>query len=501
MISRGILICSRTVVPRRICPISMTQFIRYQSQKKPPSNFRDIADIKDQKLRDIIEGTNLGQEALKKEQEEKSAKEKDSREDEIRKKNRDIEVKQHRLEKRMAEDEKDESTIELKEIHKAFSEESKAKSEENLSKEDESANLRLGSSDSSRVVQQINEAIQKEIGNLPSQMEKTRSKMSKKLEEYLDSIQGTILTATRALNDVTGYSAIEKLKKSIEKLEAELRECKEQVKECKIAYTDAIQRRSDSQREVNELLTRKHNWSTKDLERFTELYRNDHANERLESEAEQNLEDAEQKVDAVQLKLTQSILTRYHEEQIWSDKIRRSSTWGTWILMGINVMLFMVATFFVEPWKRRKLVRAFEDKVKDLLVTQEETKVIEHLLQPAKDVEEPILQPIEDVVEGVVGSVETTLEIASQEVANLVESPISEEPREAGDSSKSKQFELNFIKSTWNDFKQVVTSNYNALSSPDVTTLQVNKFQFEVFLVSITFVACSIGSLITLYFK
>ena len=32
------------------------------------------------------------------------------------------------------------------------------------------------------------------------------------LTKYLDSAHDTILTATRALNDVTGYSAIEKLK-------------------------------------------------------------------------------------------------------------------------------------------------------------------------------------------------------------------------------------------------------------------------------------------------
>ena len=112
--------------------------------------------------------------------------------------------------------------------------------------------------------------------------------MAKNLTKYLDSAHDTILTATRALNDVTGYSAIEKLKKSIETQEDDLKKAKEKVKQCKIAYGEAIQRRSHSQREVNELLTRKHNWSLNDLERFTELYRNDHENEIHEQEAEKN---------------------------------------------------------------------------------------------------------------------------------------------------------------------------------------------------------------------
>ncbi|PVH15828.1 uncharacterized protein CXQ87_003683 [Candidozyma duobushaemuli] len=201
------------------------------------------------------------------------------------------------------------------------------------------------------------------IKNLPSQKEKLRSEFSKKLEIHMENLQETIFRATRALNDVTGYSGIEKLKKSVDQLESELKNQKQAVKKCKVKYSEAIQKRSDSQKEINELLTRKHNWSPVDVERFTELYRNDHTNQQEEASAEQQLADAESAVDSVQNRLTQSILTRYHEEQIWSDKIRQASTWGTWIIMGINVLLFTVATFLVEPWKRRRLVNAFDAQV------------------------------------------------------------------------------------------------------------------------------------------
>lgn len=177
----------------------------------------------------------------------------------------------------------------------------------------------------------------------------------------------TLTSATKALNDVTGYTSIEKLKMAVEKLENELKGAKAELKQAKVNYSDAIQRRSDLQKEINELLTRKHSWTPEDLERFTELYRNDHQNQQDEHNAELQLEDAETKVDAVQVKLTQLILTRYHEEQIWSDKIRQALTWGTWMLMGVNVLVFTVATFFVEPWKRRKLVDAFHREVQEKL--------------------------------------------------------------------------------------------------------------------------------------
>lgn len=52
---------------------------------------------------------------------------------------------------------------------------------------------------------------------------------------------------------------------------------------------------------------------------------------------------------------------------MWSDKIRRMSTWGTWGLMGVNVLLFLIFQVAVEPWRRRRLVKGFEDKVVEAL--------------------------------------------------------------------------------------------------------------------------------------
>ena len=55
--------------------------------------------------------------------------------------------------------------------------------------------------------------------------------------------------------------------------------------------------------------------------------------------------------------LNAGILKRYHEEQIWSDRIRRQSTWGTWGLMGVNILLFLSLQFVAEPWRRKRLMK------------------------------------------------------------------------------------------------------------------------------------------------
>ncbi|RCK54823.1 Sensitive to high expression protein 9, mitochondrial [Candida viswanathii] len=469
------------------------QLVRHQS-KKP--DFPDFSKINDPKLREIIEGTNFGTEAILKKEREEAAKRKkieeerkkleqerevqrkrDEKDEEERKKLEEEEIKKHRDEKIAKANEKLELKITETESGKIKGVD-KDTHETTVETEDDEYKLRMENkiiatskadvddSEIPNLAKEINETIQNEIGGLPSQKAKQQSEMAKKLTKYLDSAHDTILTATRALNDVTGYSAIEKLKKSIEEQEVDLKQAKENVKKCKVAYGEAIQRRSHSQREVNELLTRKHNWSLHDLERFTELYRNDHENERMEEEAEKKLDESESKVDAVQLKLTQLILTRYHEEQIWSDKIRRSSTWGTWVLMGLNVLLFVVATFIVEPWKRNKLVYAFEDKVKQVLVgiSQENQAVLEPIIEK--------LEPTDGQV------------------------PIPEEPAPA-----PKPFNFRFIHNTWNGIKEIFWDNYNALASRDIQKLEFDKYEFEIFTVSLAVVAFTIGSLVTTLFK
>lgn len=212
-----------------------------------------------------------------------------------------------------------------------------------------------------------------DIKDLPSQKESKKSNVTKWMNTNLDKLQRYIFTAGQTLNEFTGYSSIESLKISIEHQEALLKRWRQEVHKEKEAYARAISNRSASQREVNELLQRKHAWAPQDLERFTELYRSDHANQHAEAEAEKNLTKAEKASEEAQAQLSHLISARYHEEQIWSDKIRRASTWGTWGLMGINICLFITVQLVIEPRKRGKMVNSFEEVMRK---TFEDEKII-----------------------------------------------------------------------------------------------------------------------------
>lgn len=96
------------------------------------------------------------------------------------------------------------------------------------------------------------------------------------------------------------------------------------------------------------------------------LVREDHSYEQGEARAKEAAKAADADVERELNELLRSILARYHEEQVWSDKIRSASTYGSMAALALNLLVFIAATLVVEPWKRRRLAHTFEKKVEEL---------------------------------------------------------------------------------------------------------------------------------------
>ncbi|EPY52420.1 inner membrane protein [Schizosaccharomyces cryophilus OY26] len=203
------------------------------------------------------------------------------------------------------------------------------------------------------------------------------------------SFREAMLRASRRLNEFTGYTSIESLKKTVVLREQQLKDLRKVANEARKAYLEAVERRSSSQREVNELIQRRSSWSSADLERFTRLYREDYSNKENETRLQENVESTEEKIEDAQNGLVQSILSRYHEEQVWSDKIRQTSTWGTWGLMGINVILFIVVQLILEPKRRRRWVHESME-----FVENENKDKMEFQIQKLNELEEKISEDV-----------------------------------------------------------------------------------------------------------
>ncbi|TFK19998.1 hypothetical protein FA15DRAFT_626009 [Coprinopsis marcescibilis] len=168
------------------------------------------------------------------------------------------------------------------------------------------------------------------------------------------------------LNKVTGYEEIEALKRGVVTQESRINETRQQARQAKAAYEEAVLQRSKSQREVNDLLQRKSMWTDGDVSRFTTLVRQDHLYEQEEARAKAAVSHMEDAVEKEFSQLMRLILARYHEEQVWSDKIRSASTYGQMAVLGLNMLVFLLAIILVEPWKRKRLAQTFEKKVDEL---------------------------------------------------------------------------------------------------------------------------------------
>ncbi|KAJ4479712.1 Mdm33 family-domain-containing protein [Lentinula edodes] len=168
------------------------------------------------------------------------------------------------------------------------------------------------------------------------------------------------------LNKVTGYEEIDALKRQVVEQEARIETTRQAARTAKVNHDEAVVRRSKSQREVNDLLQRKSSWTDEDVIRFTSLVREDHLLEQEEARAKLAVEEAENAVENEFTELMRSILARYHEEQVWSDKIRSASTYGQLAVLGLNMFVFILAIVLVEPWKRKRLAQTFEKKVEEL---------------------------------------------------------------------------------------------------------------------------------------
>lgn len=222
--------------------------------------------------------------------------------------------------------------------------------------------------------------------------------LSDRIKYNAQELKNAFPIVLRIINELTGYTKVENLKKEIEQKEQAKIELKQKLAIAKKNYNKSIDLRSMSQKQINELLQRQNTWSLEDLERFTHLYKNDHSLEKEESENFKILQDLELQRDENDEKLSQSILTRYHEEQIWSDKIRKFSTWGTLLIMGVNLFLFVLVQLVFEPFKRRKLVNAFELKVKELLEeNQNQTQLVVSTLPLAVETQSLTSEPKEPV--------------------------------------------------------------------------------------------------------
>lgn len=101
------------------------------------------------------------------------------------------------------------------------------------------------------------------------------------------------------------------------------------------------------------------------------LIRSEHINDQAVREGKDAVANAETALEDARAQLEKRERAQYHEEQIWSDTIRRNSTWVTFGLMGVNIFLLLLSLAILEPYRRRRMVREIKTALESQLAAME----------------------------------------------------------------------------------------------------------------------------------
>lgn len=228
--------------------------------------------------------------------------------------------------------------------------------------------------------------------SLPSHTANQRSQLSKRVSKVVDELLVRASIASQHINAYTGtdYSGIETLRREIADQEQKVRDYHAAVNKAKERHHEAHAKQTSAQREIVGLLERKSSWSPTDLERYMSLVRSEHMNDMDVQQARDNLTTAERSLEDARSLMERLERKQYHEEQVWSDTIRRNSTWVTFGLMGVNILLLLAQIAIFEPYRRKKIVKdvktALDEKTIPMVPTVDAVEKQIDAVVPPQDV-------------------------------------------------------------------------------------------------------------------
>uniref|UniRef100_A0A7S3V0H8 Sensitive to high expression protein 9, mitochondrial n=1 Tax=Aplanochytrium stocchinoi TaxID=215587 RepID=A0A7S3V0H8_9STRA len=168
---------------------------------------------------------------------------------------------------------------------------------------------------------------------------------------------------TDITNRLTAYDTVECAKALVGEADREYIDARTERKTLSCQYQNSLEERHKLQQSINSLLHRKQNWSSIELLEFTDLCQKEHTIEQKEMSLKSKLQQAEYKLEEAHSQYMNALRDHYHEEQIWSEKGRRMSTYVTWGLFLFNSCLFIVSIAYVEPKKRQAIVEKVTDNI------------------------------------------------------------------------------------------------------------------------------------------
>lgn len=204
---------------------------------------------------------------------------------------------------------------------------------------------------------------------MPQVLYSVRNPMCKqeKLISKMYRLRQSVESASKYLNKISGWDHIEAFKKSVHDAERAYSSAKALLRSQQAEYSCAMSNQNQRQKDINTLLQRKHSWTSADVQQFTHLYAKDHEDEMKIKQLRQSIESADDMLNEAHSLLITRIGERYREEQLWTDRLRSYSTYGTFALTIVNISLFLIMHGLLEPRKKKIMLEDIRTRLsKDL---------------------------------------------------------------------------------------------------------------------------------------
>ena len=142
-------------------------------------------------------------------------------------------------------------------------------------------------------------------------------------------------------NEKSGWTQVEHLKNAITSLEDGLRAQQDAFKHVRAELDEANSTHRTVQNEISTLAAAKHSWTDVQFKQYQDLLQQERALQQKLVQLQHRSRNAEDGVDLALRDLMEGLRKRFHEEQLWTDRIRQLSMWSTIGILFANSLIFL----------------------------------------------------------------------------------------------------------------------------------------------------------------
>jgi hypothetical protein len=175
-----------------------------------------------------------------------------------------------------------------------------------------------------------------------------------------------------AWNEHSGTHEITKLKELVHNSSLKFDKQQRLVADARKAVDHALSAWEDSQIKHSQLMQIRDKWTPAQALEFAKLLEKEVQVRSNLEQAKKDLAEKETHQSKLQIDYMNNLRKRYHEEQIWTDRWRILSTYGTWGLIALNSVVFLISQYLFRLREQQRM-KDFETLLKETLSSNTST--------------------------------------------------------------------------------------------------------------------------------